>query len=537
MADTSRLSPADRRATQQLWIRSLHEVGVRVLSGTERAGVPFWSPDSRSIGFIANGQLKTIDIAGGRPQTICAVPGQDGIGTWSSADVILFSTPSSGGVYRVAAVGGAPTRVTTLESTRGELAHLAPRFLPDGRRFLYAVRSTNVEHTGAYVGSLDSIDTVKVLDVISKAQYVPPDLLLFTRENTLWAQPFDISRMRLSGEPARVADGIAVMLANAVYGFSASENGVLVLAWDQTAALDMSWYDRTGKLLSQVAVGTFVGIDVSPDGKQVAAHRHDAASNGGDVSINDLERGTESRFTFEPSADNSSPIWSPDGKVIAFGAVRNGRWGLYRKAANSTGAEELLFESPTPVMPMTWSADGQTLVFASLHPKTLHDLWSLPLAGERKPTALVETVESDTHAQISPDGQWMSYRSGPELHVQRYPTGGQKYTVARGLISRWREDGRELFFNSSAGGGEIWTVAVEPIGDGLRFGTPRVLFDSRWAQLGHRPEGLPYFTYAVSPDGERFLIPRMSQTADEKSRALTVVLNWQEELKRRVTAR
>ena len=360
---------------------------------------------------------------------------------------------------------------------------------------------------GHMLASLDSTDTVKVLDVISKAQYVPPDLLLFTRENTLWAQPFDISRMRLSGEPARVADGIAVMLANAVSGFSASENGVLVLAWDQTAALDMSWYDRTGKLLSQVAVGTFVGIDVSPDGKQVAAHRHDAASNGGDVSINDLERGTESRFTFEPSADNSSPIWSPDGKVIAFGAVRNGRWGLYRKAANSTGAEELLFESPTPVMPMTWSADGQTLVFASLHPKTLHDLWSLPLAGERKPTALVETVESDTHAQISPDGQWMSYRSGPELHVQRYPTGGQRYTVARGLISRWREDGRELFFNSSAGGGEIWTVAVEPIGDGLRFGTPRVLFDSRWAQLGHRPENLPYFTYAVSPDGERFLIP------------------------------
>jgi Tol biopolymer transport system component len=248
------------------------------------------------------------------------------------------------------------------------------------------------------------------------------------------------------------------------------------------------------------------------------------------VWINDLERGTESRFTFETSADNQSPIWSPDGRVIAFSGLRNGKWGLYRKAADGAGSEELLYESETPVIPMAWSPDGGTLVFVNLHPQTNHDLWSLPLGGARQPAPIVRTPQSDSHPQISPDGRWMSYRSGAELYVQRYPAG-QRYVVGRGAISRWRADGRELFFNE---GGGMWAVSVEGEDHGVKLGTPTKLFDTQWAQPPHQGANLSYFTYAVSADGQRFLFPRRLPDRDERPQALKVVVNWPEELKGRL---
>jgi Tol biopolymer transport system component len=281
-----------------------------------------------------------------------------------------------------------------------------------------------------------------------------------------------------------------------------------------------------------VAVGAFQGLDVSPRGTQLASHRHEGTFQG-DVWINDLQRGTESRFTFETSADNQSPIWSPDGSVIAFSGLRNGKWGLYRKAADGAGTEELLYESETPVIPMTWSPDGHTLVFVNLHPQTRHDLWSLPLAGARQPSPTVRTPQSDSHAQISPDGRWVSYRSGGEVYVQRYPAGGQRYMVGRGEVSRWRADGRELFFS---GGGAMWAVSAEADDDGLKLGTPTKLFELRWAQPPHQGANLSYLTYAVSADGQRFLFPRPLPNREESTPALKVVLNWQEELKRRVSS-
>jgi serine/threonine protein kinase len=519
--------------SQQVWIRSLQDESARALTGTEGASAPFWSPDSGFIGFIAGRQLKRISTAGGRPQTLAAVPFQAGTGTWNAADLILFSGQESGGIYRVPAVGGAePSRVTTLNSTRGELAHVTPRFLPDGRRFLYSIWSTIPEHAGVYLASLDSTETVKVLDSASKAQYVPIGMLLFVRNRTLFAQPFDLERTRLTGAPALLADAIYESVVAGFSGFSASDTGVLVLrnVANHASGFDLSWYDRSGQQVSHVAVGTFQGLDVSPRGTQLASHRHEGASQG-DVWINDLERGTESRFTFETSADNQSPIWSPDGKVIAFSGLRNGKWGLYRKAADGAGTEELLYESETPVIPMTWSPDGGTLVFVNLHPQTNHDLWSLPLGGARQPAPIVRTPQSDSHAQISPDGRWMSYRSGAELYVQRYPIGERRYMVARGLIARWRADGRELFFSE---GGEMWAVSVEAGDESLKLGTPTKLFALQWAQPPHQGANLSYFTYAVSGDGQRFLFPRPLPDRDESTPALKIVLNWQEELKRRL---
>ncbi len=317
-----------------------------------------------------------------------------------------------------------------------------------------------------------------------------------------------------------------------------SSNGILAygVGAGTAAGLQMAWFDRQGKQVEAVGPpGNHRGIDLAPDGKHIAAHRHDG--NGGDIWVTDLSRSTTSRFTFDASQENSSPIWAPDGTRIVYASVRNGKSGLYQKLANNAGTEERLVESDATIVPVSWSPDASSIVYEVIDPKTSLDLWMLPLSGDRRPSPLLHTPFGESHGQISPDGKWLAYNSNEtsrnEVYVQPFPGGAGKWQVSTsgGQFPRWRRDGRELFYMTQASGGEMMAVDVGSSGSTFEAGTPKDLFDSTYINLAHTGTGQrgagPYHTFAVSSDGQRFLIPSppASDTAS-LTMPIAVVENW-----------
>ena len=257
--------------------------------------------------------------------------------------------------------------------------------------------------------------------------------------------------------------------------------------------------------------------------------------------MHEQARGTTSRFTFDASQDNGSPIWSPDASRIAFNSLRGGSWGLYQKASNGAGNDELLFQTKTLIAPMSWSLDGRLLVYWLADPKTGSDLWVLPLTGDRKPFPFAQTPFAENHGQISPDGRWMAYASNEtgrnEVYVRPFPSGAGKWQISTtgGVVPRWRRDGKELFYMGATNLGKLFAVEVKASGATLEAGVPKALFDTGYVAMGH--PGGTYHAYAVSPDGQRFLIPRPASAGAEEttSAAITVVLNWHSGLAARET--
>src|SRR5262249_47115280 len=251
--------------------------------------------------------------------------------------------------------------------------------------------------------------------------------------------PFDAGKVTLSGEATRIADKLAYA-ASGVAAFSASDNGVIIYRRNPDPPAQASssgapasvynqplvWMDRSGRKLDQVAPAAgWAGISLSPNGKRVAVHRHDG--DGGDVWIFEPGQSDPAKFTFDATQDNSGPLWTPDGTQIAFASRRNGKWGLYIKKADNTRNEELLMESDAPVVPMSWTPDGQTLVYWTTAQKTQGDVWSLSLMGEKKPNAILTSAADERHPQVSPDGKWFAYSSNEtgrsEVYVQPFPKG------------------------------------------------------------------------------------------------------------------
>ncbi len=517
-----------------LWLRPLDSIEARPLAGTEGATQTFWSPDSQSIGFVAAGKLRRVDLSGGAPQILCDIASNPPA-SWGRAGVIIFSRGVADGLYRVPATGGTPVRVTEVNGSVNELEHTWPHFLPDGRHFLYLARNTQPENSAIYVGALDSKETKRLLQVHSSVAYAAPGYLLFARETTLMGQGFDLEKLELKGEPFPVAEQVVRNPINGRAMFSVSESGILALRTGALAMNQLIWFDRAGKPLSALTPpGTYSAPALSPDEKKVAVSRYDyQALSAFDVWLIDLQRGAQIRFTTDPAGDGD-PAWSPEADRIAFVSTRNGISNLYQKSSSGTGTEESLFASKESKFHPDWSPDGRFILYGQLNPTTNVDLFLLPLTGERKPEPFLQTNFIEAQGRFSPNGRWVAYISNEtgkfEVYVQNFPAKGDKIPISTGGGSqpKWRGDGRELFYYTP----DRKLMAVEVNGEGSEFkvGIAQPLFEIRVSGAGV-DRGFPgsgYYTPAR--DGKRFLVAGTPESPERQQ--IAVVLNWTADLKR-----
>jgi serine/threonine protein kinase len=506
-----------------LWVRRLDSLAARPLPGTENASFPFWSPDTKFIGFFAENKLKKIEVAGGPPQVICDASQGRG-GTWNREGVIVFSGIDRT-LHRVAASGGQPVRITTFDRPDQENAHYWPSFLPDGRHFLYQARNTNREKSAIRVGSLDEKSApnrhIELLRNRYNAMYAN-GWLLFLRDSTLFAQRLDVDHLKLEGDAAPLAEHLGYSASMAFGAFSVSANGNLVYGKDLQQNSRLMWVARDGKLAAiPIEPGSFGDPTLSPDATRFAI-THELSGNF-DIWLVDLAHPVLTRFTFD-SALEFHPTWSPDGKQIAFASTRvDGVPKIFVKASNGAGKEEeLLPGSKTVQLPSGWSRDGRYLLYSESYP-TGFDVCVVNMTGERKPWKIVESPFNESQGQFSPDGRWISYTSDEsgryEIYVKSFTGAPARYQISTdgGMQSRWRRDGRELYY--IAPGGKMMAVAVKSTAETLERETPRQLFEV------HLPIGFSTnYTYDVTADGQRFLI--VERTDGENGDLLTLVTNW-----------
>ena len=519
-----------------LYVRPLDALTGQVLAGTEGASFPFWSPDSRSIGFFADGQLKTIDASGGPVQVLCPAPEGRG-GTWNRDGLIVFAPSPFANLFRVAATGGAPVAATKLDTARHEDTHRWPQFLPDGRHFLYLARTTDITSSEIHLGSIDSVEPVSVLGATGNPVYAPPGLLLYPRGDILAAQPFDAGRFRVSGESVPIADQVSWNGNVNHSAFSVSTNGVL--AYTRAVGKGVSeliWMDRNGKILGKVGEpGLYFGPSLSPDGRKLAVEIYKAhTSTNSDIWIYDLTQGSRTRLTFsQPNEQNRLPVWSPDGNRIVFSSGRGGHSQIYEKSVSGVGAENVVSPSEGHRYATTWSPDGQFIAGFQENPQhgSLQFLVLSRPAGDKTIPFLsgISGLSRFTFPRISPNGKWIAYVSWEsgrgEVYISSFPSGAGKWQVSvnGGNSPAWRHDGKELFYiegsNDTMTAAEISERKESPV-----IGKIHTLFRT------HRVPS-PSWPYDVSADGNLFLINSVLQSAVPEP--ITLVVNWDAELKKK----
>ena len=514
----------------RLYLRRLDETEARPLGGTEGAMYPFWSPDSRSIGFFADERLKRVEATGGAPLALCRAPLGKGA-TWSPAGVIVFAADATSALQRVAQGGGEPVAVTTLDAARQDDSHRHPRFLPDGRHFLYLARTAGGSQRGdnaVMVGSLDGGPGTLLLRSAAAAEYAAGHLL-FLRERTLLAQRFDPGRLALEGEPVMIGDDVRLLGGAAAQAVVAASADVLVLQRGQVGNdRRLVWRDRAGKELGTLGdpARYMFQAALAPRADVAAVTVLDSSSGNPDVWTYDLARGVRSRFTFDPRTD-TSPLFSPDGKDVVFYSQREAKPGLYRKPVGGAGAEELLLESQVNAHPSGFTPDGRALLFHQQSQTTSWDIWSLPLEGERKPTLVLGMPSVECCAVVSPDRRFLAYvtdESGrAEVYVTPWPGGGRKWQISArgGLYPRWRRDGREILYQALDG--TVTAAAVSAAADSFSVHAEAPLFRTRSAVTIE-------YVLQPTPDAQRFLV--VETIGEDVALPLTVVLGWQALLKR-----
>jgi len=517
-----------------LWLRRLDALDATPLPDTEDAIEPFWSPNSKSIAFGAQGKLKRLDLGAARAQTLTDAARSNN-GSWSASGTIVFSPDFRSPLFRVSADSGARLPVTRIEVAQGDSGHRYPAFLPDGRHFLYVAYRTN--GAAVMVGSVDSTDTKVLLPDFGPAIYARPGWLIYIKNGTMVAHAFDADRLELSGEAVRIA--AAPLGGNWAQGAraSVSDTGVLVVQPSPQYDYQLVWYDRAGRQAGTVGPVRKVHVAefprISPDGKRVVVQRFDPATQNQDLWIGDLARGTFDRFTTNPSQEQLA-FWSLDGKNIFCTTSRDGVNGIYRLPVG--GGDERLMVKGT-VFPSDTSPDGKWFFFNQRGETTRSDLWvqaasdDAAAAKTRPARAIIHSEADEFHAQVSPDGRWLAYTSdvtGPaEVYVRRLAADGTVSDATRvstggGVQPRWSRDGRELFFVNAAQGylsAQLMVVPVRGGGTSFEFGAVTPLFKVRML-----PIQSVIRDYDVSLDGQRFLIG--TAVGDAKATPATIVLNW-----------
>jgi serine/threonine protein kinase/Tol biopolymer transport system component len=504
-----------------LWIRSFGSTSARIVPNTDGASSPFWSPDSRYIAYFAGDTLRRIDPAGGSRLVICTVPvNMETTGSWGSTGTILYTdrVGDTRSIFRVAASGGTPAALS-----RKLLHPYWVYFLPDGEHFLVQERATkDVRERGVFVGSLAGADTISVAPSLNTRVEYAQGHLIYVREGSLVAQPFDPGRLQLSGEPATVVERLPYFDQTGWAEFSASSNGVLAYMTD-IPQMRVVWLDRAGREVRQLgAPGFFNQIRLSPDGKRLAFVAADPHSISGDIWIQDVARDVATRFAFGRE-DEGDPVWSPDGDAIAYFMCCDDKWSTERstlrtKRVGDPGSGKVSGE-PGFDAPTDWSQDGRFLMFQRNTPGTTKlQLW-IQRVADGTSTRFLESPFSEARGRFSPDGRWVAYRSDEtgreEVYVARVNPAGadmQRLSVAGARSPVWRRDGKELFFLTEDH--TIASIAVTS-GETTRFGAPTALFRNDLIVNG---------TFDAMPDGQGFVV--VTGTAQTLTSPFTVVLNW-----------
>ena len=533
--DGSKLAfTASENGAVRIWVRDLDSTAAHVLIGTDDAQYPFWSPDSRWVGFFAKGSLKKVEVAGGVPVKLADASDGKG-GAWNESGVILFTPDAGEPLYRVAASGGSAVKVTALAA--GENSHRFPDFLPDGRHFLFLVRGDAVTGVSAgrggsiRVGSIDD-PTTRVLTPTDSHAIFASGYVLYVQAGSsiLTARPIDLKALNWSGDPVPVADDVMILSGSMRGVFSASHDGVLCYLTGSGNVNDLVWLDRAGTRHETVGQLSDFHFRLSPDGTRlVFADVGRGAAE--DIFALDLARKTRTRVTSDLGAD-ISPVWSPDSGSIVFASSRRGHIDLYWKSLTGGGEEPLLFASNDDKRPTSWSHDARTIAFQVGPPSAAAGLWVLPLTGSTPPTPGtpvrldVASTELENDAAFSPDSRWLAYTANDsgtgEIYVADFPKIGRKWRVSAGggSFPRWRGDGRELFYVGTSG--QLMVVTVTPNAAGVEIGPPARLFEASLSNDATAP-------FDVSQDGQRFLVRTTS--AEGANMMLTLDTNWTRRLK------
>jgi Tol biopolymer transport system component len=496
-------------AVNVLMVRSMDSPEPRQVAAGG-AIVAFWSPDSRSIGFLSGSKTKKVNVDG--TPVVTMYDGTTLGGAWNRDGTILVGR-TAGPLLQALESGGEPKPFLQLDQSRQEVAQSWPQFLPDGKHFLYFSRA-GAEQSGIYAGTLGSTQVRKILPSETRAWYSYPGYLLYLRQETIMAQPFDASKLELSGNPFPVAEGVGRTSDFGGALFSVSDTGTLIYRAGSSPDSVLSVFDRTGRKLGTVgSPGDYTQLTLSPDGKRLAIDRRDAKTSSYDLWMLELATGVASRITFDPGNDRD-PVFSPDGKEIVFSSDRSGQKLIYRKTLGG-GPEELVRKATEQNVPEAWLKDG-SILFGN---QNGHKYFLMP-KGEGEPGLLFQTDFTADEPSISPDGKWVAYDSNEsgryEVYIARFPewTGRRQISPSGGVQAHWRQDGRQIVYVATDG--KLMSVDVKP-GSELEAGQPVALFDS-----GLRPSGTVE-QFCMSPDGKTFYIPK---AIEEGGKPITVVLNW-----------
>ena len=508
-----------------LYVRAMDRFGSTAILGTEDGVSPFFSPDGQWIGFWADRKLKKVSLAGGRPLTLCDVTTLRGA-SWAGDGDILFSPYGNAGLFRVSDRGGDPKAVTKLDAQKGEFTHRWPRILPGGKAAIFTVNDLTGNYDKARIGvlQLDKGEWRTLLEGGTDARYVPTGHLVYLRSGSLFAVPFDLKQLAVTGPPVPVLNGVHSHggAGFAFYDFSAAGSLVYVPLDPKELEAELVWVDRKGAATPLTDIRRPYGDPrISPNGKRLAVS---AGHPDSDIWILDLTRGSWDRLT--SGGFNASPVWSSDGERLAFSSNRNGSINTFWMPTDRSSPPEQLTKSDTWTSPLSGSPDGRTLLIEQQLPATGFDVLQLSWDRERTLRPFLQTSANETNTSFSPDGRWIAYQSDesgrPEVYVTTFPGPGGRSQVSTdgGTNPVWSHDGRELFYRS---GGKMIVASVETRPK-FSAGLPKPLFE------------LTNLTdYDVAPDGKRFVFIRTGGE-DAAPRSFAVIVNWFDDLKRRMSA-
>lgn len=523
---------SDSSGNNAIWIRQLNNLKAEKCPGTEGANFPFWSPDNQFIGFFSEGKMKKVNVSGGPPLTICEV-NNGWSASWGVKGKILFATSPPSVVYQVAENGGPPSPVTALDTTRKEWTHLWPQYLPDGEHFFFladisrggmGIREGSIflASVEAYQENSSKNNSCKFLFNSHSNVVFSSGFLLFLKQNTLMAQPFQLTKHQLKGDPVALAEQVQYDNAFGRGGYTVSNNGVLVYQGSSRHVKShLTLHNRSGSPLEVISQSSLMeDPEISPDDEKIAISQVDESNGNVDIWIHKLDKSASTRFTFSEDFDDD-PVWSPDGQRIVFASNGN----LYEKPSNGAGRKQLFFQKPEDIVPNDWSSDSLHIIY-TYRTGINRNLWFLPVTGERNPFPLSASKYTELHGQFSPDHRWIAYATNEtgryEIFVRNFPLAGGKWQISTdgGVMPRWTKDGTELVY--LAPNGMIMSVKVDGSADIFASEVPKALFQTYIKFLTD-----PKHAYDLTNDGNTFLI---NHVENEKNMALTLIVNWPTEL-------